>query len=632
MAGVGRIRLLGLALALGACPAVAADPAPLVRNAVLTRAALPAALLTQAPPTRPLDRELEPPAVAPVKLPAVAVEPVEYRYPPPPGYTGPSGILPRSGNNVEYDTIEDRWRLGYPGWDRYGLGHPRVFDYPYRPGRVADQFNQNVLKGDFPIYGQDIFLNLSGSLSSLMEGRAIPTATTPFESTARPNSPDFFGRNGQFATQQLLTVSADITRGDASFKPPDWRVKLTPAFNLNSLAAQELAVVSPDVREGLTRTQTWTTLQEWFAEYKLADLSSQYDFVSVRAGSQPFTSDFRGFIFSDVNRGVRLFGNLGGNRTQFNLAYFRQLEKDTNSQLNTFEDRNQNIVIANVYRQDFLVPGYTASASVHYNDDASRTRFDRNGFLVRPDPVGVFQEHRVQAVYLGLAGDGHIGRYNVSHAAYWVLGKDSLNPLAGTEQTISAQMAAIELSYDRDWVRFKASGLYQSGDGNTNNSRATGFDGIIDQTNFGGEFAFWRRQRIPLFGVGLTNDQSQYANLRSSRVQGQSNFVNPGLWLVGFGADVEVTPRLRSINNVNALFFDKTASLETFTFQSQLDRYIGTDLSTGVEWRPRLNNNIILLGGVSGLIPGDGFRQLYNSKDTKAPSLIAGFVEVVVTF
>ena len=99
-----------------------------------------------------------------------------------------------------------------------------------------------------------------------------------------------------------------------------------------------------------------------------------------------------------------------------------------------------------------------------------------------------------------------------------------------------------------------------------------------------------------------------------------------------FGADVEVTPRLRSINNVNALFFDKTASLETFTFQSQLDRYIGTDLSTGVEWRPRLNNNIILLGGVSGLIPGDGFRQLYNSKDTKAPSLIAGFVEVVVTF
>ena len=28
-----------------------------------------------------------------------------------------------------------------------------------------------------------------------------------------------------------------------------------------------------------------------------------------------------------------------------------------------------------------------------------------------------------------------------------------------------------------------------------------------------------------------------------------------------------ITPRFRSINNVNALFFDKTNSLETFIFQ-----------------------------------------------------------------
>src|SRR5439155_20142749 len=107
---------------------------------------------------------------------------------------------------------------------------------------------------------------------------------------------------------------------------------------------------------------TYITLQEWFAEAKLFDVGSEYDFVSIRAGSQPFTSDFRGFIFSDTNRGVRLFGSLNGNRDQFNLAYFRQLEKETNSGLNSFDDRNQNIVIANFYRQDFLFPGYTANA------------------------------------------------------------------------------------------------------------------------------------------------------------------------------------------------------------------------------------------------------------------------------
>ena len=82
--------------------------------------------------------------------------------------------------------------------------------------------------------------------------------------------------------------------------------------------------------------------------------------------------------------------------------------------------------------------------------------------------------------------------------------------------------------------------------------------------NFGGEFSFWRRQRIPLFGVGLTNDQSQYADLRSSRTQGQSNFVNPGMWLLNMGADLDVTPRLRFVNNANYMWFDKTATLETF--------------------------------------------------------------------
>ena len=69
--------------------------------------------------------------------------------------------------------------------------------------------------------------------------------------------------------------------------------------------------------------------------------------------------------------------------------------------------------IANYYMQDFLFPGYTTEASVHYNDDRPSVRFDRNGFLVRPDPAGVFQPHQVQAVYLGLAGDGHIGRFNI---------------------------------------------------------------------------------------------------------------------------------------------------------------------------------------------------------------------------
>ena len=147
--------------------------------------------------------------------------------------------------------------------------------------------------------------------------------------------------------------------------------------------------------------------------------------------------------------------------------------------------------------QDFIFPGYTSQVSFHYNRDGPSTLFDRNDFLVRPDPVGTFQPHKVQAYYLGWAGDGHIERINVSHAFYWVLGRDSLNPLAGKPQNINAQMAAIELSYDRDWARFRASFFWASGDKNINDGKATGFDSIFDNPNFaGGQFSYWQRQTI----------------------------------------------------------------------------------------------------------------------------------------
>ena len=71
-----------------------------------------------------------------------------------------------------------------------------------------------------------------------------------------------------------------------------------------------------------TRGRSYFSLEEYFFETKLADLSPDYDFVSARVGSQPFTSDFRGFIFSDTNRAVRLFGTRLSNRDQFNLIYF----------------------------------------------------------------------------------------------------------------------------------------------------------------------------------------------------------------------------------------------------------------------------------------------------------------------
>ena len=86
------------------------------------------------------------------------------------------------------------------------------------------------------------------------------------------------------------------------------------------------------------------------------------------------------------------------------------LEKDTNSGLNRFDTRHQNVYVANIFRQDFIRKGYTIQGSLHYNDDRRSVKFDRNGFLVRPALIGDVRPHAMKVGYLGFSGDGHLGR------------------------------------------------------------------------------------------------------------------------------------------------------------------------------------------------------------------------------
>jgi hypothetical protein len=600
----------------GAGPSIAPEPPGPTRTDA--RPARRPSLLRSPDATFPAPETPEPAPFFPI--------PFRTRVEPPTGYTGMSSILPREGqSDAHFVPVEDRWRIGYPEYDRYGNGHPVGSDYLYQPGRILDPFNQNVLKGDFPIAGQHLFMDITALAFSFQEFRQIPTATTPFESTARPFEFNFFGRPNQYFTTNFFVLAFDFNHGDAAFKPSDWKIRLAPTFNFNNLSVNELGIVSPNVLQGTTRTREFWALQEAFVETKLFDTSTDYDFTSVRIGNQLFNNDFRGFLFLDINRAVRLFGTRNANRDQWNIAYFRQWEKDTNSQLNTFNDRRQNLVFANYYRQDFIIPGYTAQVSVAVNDDQPSFKFDKNRFLVRPDPVGVVRPHHVDAVYLGWAGDGHVGRFNLTHQLYWALGRDSLNPMANAPQTINAQMFAIEGSYDRDWVRFRTSFFYASGDKNINNNHATGFDTILDGPNFaGGPFSFWNRQQIPLFGVNLVQRLSLVPDLRSSKIQGQANFVNPGLLLPNVGADFDITPKLKVITNANFLWFDATNVLEHFLFDGHIDRYIGTDLSIGFDYRPLVNENVNFIYGLSGLIPGQGFRDLYNNFSDRTNSVFIG--------
>ncbi len=578
------------------------------------------------PPPSPPDSRPDPYGPAP---------PFVVERDPPPGFTGRSGVAPTvTQSDAHFLPVEDRWRVSFPEWDRYGKGHPAQDDYPYEIGRLWDPYHQNVLKGDFPILGQNTFLDVSAISFSLFEPRQVPTPTTPFESTARPLQTEFFGRPNQSFFLQQFTVAVELSHGDAAFKPADWKVRIAPTFNTNMLGVQELAIVSPDVQRGVDRLRTFSSVNEYWVEKKIADLSPNYDFVSLRVGSQPFVSDFRGFVFNDLNLAARLFGTLGGNREQFNLIFFDNQEKDTNSTLNSLRlNRYQRIAIANFFEQDFIWPGYTLLANVHYNHDSPTFRFDRNQFLVRPDAAGIFQPHRLDVAYLGLGGDGHINRFNITHQVYWAVGQDGNNPIGNGPQDINAWMAAVELSYDRDYVRFRTSYFFASGDGNPNNRHATGFDTIIDNPNFAGtQFSYWQRQQIGLFGVNLKQRLSLVPNLRSSKIQGQSNFVNPGLHLFNLGWDVDLTPKLKLINNYNLLWFDKTAVLEQFVFQGNIDRFIGADLSAGLEYRPLLSNNVVMLFGLATLVPGSGFKDIYNRFQHEVPALVAAFAQMTLAY
>jgi hypothetical protein len=521
--------------------------------------------------------------------------------------------------------MPDRWEIPYPDYKRY----PGKGDIIYVKPNWYDPFNVNRLKGDKPIIGNEIFFAFTGLSETVTNTFRVPLPSPP--GAERPRSQEFFGKGEIFFLSQTFRLSFELFKGSTqAFKPVDWRVKVTPVFNMNYVNTKERGIVNIDVSRGTNRFDTRSaSLQEAFVEFKLADLSPNYDVLFVRAGIQQFTSDFRGFIYSEEQPGVRIFGNLHSNKWEYNVAYFYHLEKDSNSlaaPLNTWKRRHQQVLVANMYFQDFLgFLGYTTQFSFHINKEEGNFFFDKNGFLARPAPFGSvhssgqLQTHDIRALYLGWTGFGHFGRINVNHAFYQVAGRDTFNPLAGREVTINAQMAAAEISIDKDWLRFRGSFFYASGDGRPRDGRARGFDSIVDNPSFiGGPFSFWNREAIRLTGsaVALTSGNSLFPSLRSANLKelSHSQYVNPGIWIYNAGLDIELTPKLRSIINANYIRFDRTEPLELLVFQAPIRHSVGVDYSIGFQYRPPLSDNIVILIGLSSLQPGQGFRDIYGGK------------------
>lgn len=498
-----------------------------------------------------------------------------------------------------------------------------------------DPYHQNTLKGDrpidrakvpwLPIRGDDWFFVASLTSDTVIEPRTFPIPVG-VQTTERGQSLDVFGRDASYVLSQTFIASAALIKGSTAFKPPEIEYRVTLAFNLNYVNVPEKRVLNVEPSKPSHRYDQFLGVQEAFIDYHIRNVSDRYDFDSIRVGIQPFQNDFRGFLFNDQQLGIRLFGNRDNNRLQYNLALFWRLEKDTNSGLNNLTEspRKDLVAIANLYRQDFLIPGLTSQISVTYNRnrEGGDIRVDDNGFPVRPALLGSLRGRDYDAVYLGYSADGRIGRVNLTAASYFAIGKDRNSFFTDRPANIRAGFAAAELSYDKDWMRFRISGLYASGDGDPYDDKETGFDAIFENPVFAGaDTSYWIRQTIPFAGggraVAINGRNGVLNSLRSSKEEGQSNFNNPGTLLVGAGGDFDLTPSLRVSANANHLWFQNTAVLQTLRNEGSIPKAIGWDLSAAAIWRPKATQNIVLRLSAAALLPGAGFRDLFANEGRK---------------
>ncbi|WP_432201063.1 hypothetical protein ACRAQ7_02180 [Erythrobacter sp. W53] len=531
--------------------------------------------------------------------------------------------------------IPDRWRL----IETLGVVEEDILD-PY---------NQNTYKGDrpinpdkvpwLPITGDDWFFVANLISDTVFEPRTFPIPVG-VQTTEDPQRLDVFGEEFSPVFSQTFITGFALLKGNTAYKPPDVEYRVTLAFNVNHVDVPERRVLFVEPSKPSHRTDHFVGVQEAFFDFHFRNVSTRYDFDSVRIGIQPFQADFRGFLFNDNQLGVRFFGTRDNNRFQYNLGWFWRLEKDTNSGLNAVlqRPRDDMLLIANVYRQDFLIPALTSQLTVAWNAnrEGDEIQIDDNGFPVRPALLGDLRGRDYDAYYLGYNADGRIGRINLSASLYGVLGEDRNNFFTSQPADIRAFFGAVEASYDRDWMRFRLSAAYASGDGDPYDNVETGYDAVFENPIFAGaDTSYWIRQTIPFAGGGRAisvNGRNGILNsLRSSKEQGQSNFNNPGLMLAGLGADFDLTPEFRISANANHLWFENTATLQALRNEGSIPKEIGFDLSAAAIWRPKANQNIVFRLSGAALLPGGGFKDLFTDLE-REDAYLSVLANVILTY
>jgi hypothetical protein len=499
---------------------------------------------------------------------------------------------------------QDRWRVV----DQ--VGAPATLVNPYAAN--------NLLKGDRPlldrpIFGGNWFFNGTATSNTLLESRRIPVA-------AVQGTPFLDPKQQQFGSQ-TMSLDAVLYRGDTIFQPPDLQFRFTPIFNYSSTHTS-----------GAQVSATTFGAQALFVEKHLRDVSANYDFDSVRVGIQAVNSDFRGFILADQPVGIRFFGTRDNDVYQYNIGVFRPLPKNAARQDQFGAGLPDNdILLANLYVQDLFRPGLTSEFLFLYDRNrAPGTEIVAAAPGVAPATFINGSRHNYDVAYLGYSVDGHVGKLNLTGSLYEVLGLEEASEFGANHMRVQASFAAVELSRDFDWIRVRASGLYASGDSDPFDKTAHGFDGLSQSALFAGaDSSFFIHQQLPLAlsQVNLKVRDSLFPDLRSAAAPGAANYENPGLRLVGLGADFDFSPSVRLSFDANHLWFDQTATLAAVLGRSLPSRDIGTDVSFDLFYRPLDSQNVILRLTAARLLTAPATQQL-----TGGNAPFSAFFNLILTY
>ncbi|NIR49102.1 hypothetical protein GWO43_11620 [candidate division KSB1 bacterium] len=430
------------------------------------------------------------------------------------------------------EPLANRWRL----LDAYGVEVPRY--------SIIDPYNQNPLKGDFPIMGRNTFMVLTGIYNPAGVFNSQDNIDAAF--------------NNKFVTE------IEFFHGTTVFRPKTWSIKAAGEgfFNRGNVDNEDFG------------------LKQLFGEIKLFETDPFFDFGSIRGGIQFFKSDFNGFVFQDFNLGAQFFGELNENRYRYALAYFSQREKDNG--FVTFDELNQDVVVANWVAEDIISPGFINEFSIHYNRDRQLGDFD------------------LDVLYLGFASDGHWGRIEFNPAFYLAIGSEDFSSVLDTGEIlesssdIRAFFGGVEVAYPEDYFNFRGAVFFASGDSDPNDDTNNGFDSILDNINlFGGNTSF-------LIGGGAFGTRNN-SFIPSFRPLGtRSNFVNPGMLFGNLGLDMIFTPKLFFESNVNYFQFLTSDVLPTDS------KSVGFEVNGAFAYRIDLNENLVFKVGGNIFFPQDG--------------------------